>query len=265
MAINVVSWVLEESEAKLGARLVLLSLADHAKADGSAAWPSVETIGRHARMSRRAVQESLRRLEADGAIERTGRSTAGTTVYRVRMLHGGADSSGGGAADDAQGAQITTSGGAAASPNPSENRQEDPSEKKNARILSPADEPLGFAEWLGHHCIECKLPVPAAGTVGRTKLAAAFRNLIAEGRTMHELKLASTAMGRDEWRMADVKRRTPAVLLRPQTIDGWIATGLELEASPRGDVMAALAAGEQDPRLAQLLAQADEERTGTDG
>jgi hypothetical protein len=230
VAINVVSWVLEQSEAKLGARLVLLSLADHAKADGSAAWPSVDTIARHARMSRRAVQESLRRLEADGAIMPTGRSSKGTTVYRVRMVHG-ADSSAGGAADGAPGAQITTSGGEAASPEPSENRQEDPSGKKNARILSPADEPEGFAEWLGHHSIVCKLPVPRAETRARTKLAQAFRNLVLEGRTMHELKAASTAMAADEWRMAEVQRRTPAVLLRPQTIDTWLAKGLELESA----------------------------------
>ena len=126
-----------------------------------------------------------------------------------------------------------------------------------------ADEPHGFTEWLGHHLIENELPPMRAETVARTKVAQAFRNLVEEGRTMHELKLASTAMARDEWRMADVKRRTPAVLLRPAAIDGWIAKGLELEAaSPRGDVMAALAAGEQDPRLAELLAQAED---GTDG
>jgi hypothetical protein len=73
------SWVLRHSEEKLGRRLVLLVLADHAKEDGSMAWPSVETIAAHARLSRRAVQDALRELEKSGAIRKRGVSQAGTS------------------------------------------------------------------------------------------------------------------------------------------------------------------------------------------
>jgi hypothetical protein len=240
-----------------GRKLVLLGLADTADDDGRT-WPSLATVAEKAGLDLRSVRRHVAALEDDGLLRREhrlrgdGSRTSNLVVLALSTPPDTAVRSG----------QTVVSGrepSGEPSPLPTV-------EGRNARILSPADEPIGFAEWLGHHSIECKLPVPQAGTVGRTKLAQAFRNLIAEGRTMHELKLASTAMGRDEWRMADVKRRTPAVLLRPANIDAWIATGLELEASPRGDVMAALAAGEEDPRLAQLLAEADdEERTGTDG
>ena len=87
MSVHVISWVLKSSEATGGERLVLLSLADHARDDGSMAWPSVATIARDARLSRRAVQSALRRLEADGRIVKVGESKAGTNIYDVQMAH----------------------------------------------------------------------------------------------------------------------------------------------------------------------------------
>jgi hypothetical protein len=83
VSVHVISWVLHQSKARLGDRLVLLMLADKANDDGTGAWPSVRTIAREARMSVRAVQYSLRRLEAAGAIVATGSSGHGTTVYTV--------------------------------------------------------------------------------------------------------------------------------------------------------------------------------------
>ena len=83
MSVHVISWVLHHSKARLGDRLVLLVLADKANDDGTGAWPSVRTIAREARMSVRAVQYSLRRLERAGAIVSTGSSGHGTTVYTV--------------------------------------------------------------------------------------------------------------------------------------------------------------------------------------
>lgn len=105
------SWVFRHSEAKLGARLVLLCLAEFAHDDGSRAFPSVATMCERTRMSERGVQEALRRLEADGMIERREKPLAnGTNVYRVLM--GGADSAPGGV-------QQLREGGAAAAPDPS--------------------------------------------------------------------------------------------------------------------------------------------------
>lgn len=83
---------MRHSPSKLGTRLVLLVLADFARGDGEGSWPSVATIASAANLSERQVQYSLRRLERDGEIERTGLSQAGTNVYRVVMDRGGADS-----------------------------------------------------------------------------------------------------------------------------------------------------------------------------
>lgn len=78
-------WVLDHSEARLGARLVLLALAEFAHDDGSKAYPKVETLMRRSGLSERAVQYALRRLIRDGEIEQTGTSPSGTIVYRVLM------------------------------------------------------------------------------------------------------------------------------------------------------------------------------------
>lgn len=94
MSTHVVSWVLKHSDATLGRRLVLLALADHANADGTGAWPSVATLAEEARLSKRATQDALRRLEADGHIVANGKSQYGTVVYDIPLggvqnLHGG--------------------------------------------------------------------------------------------------------------------------------------------------------------------------------
>ena len=85
MSIEVTTWVYRHSEERLGRRLVLLVLADHANDDGSGAWPSVETISEKARLSRSQTQRCLRALESEGAVEKAGKSRAGTTIYNVIM------------------------------------------------------------------------------------------------------------------------------------------------------------------------------------
>ena len=86
MSILVLSWVFQNSEATLGDRLTLLALADYCHDDGTNAYASVESYARKSRLSKRNVQRSLRKLEADGRIEQTGVRPNGCVVYRVRLL-----------------------------------------------------------------------------------------------------------------------------------------------------------------------------------
>jgi hypothetical protein len=107
------SWVLQHSEETLGRRLVLLCLADRANDDGTDAWPSVETLARDARMSRRQVQRSLRDLETSGAITQSGTSRKGTHIYSVNMTPPRGD------IHDAAGATFAPEGGDILPPEPS--------------------------------------------------------------------------------------------------------------------------------------------------
>ena len=68
MSWQAVTWVLERSEATLGSRLVLLSIASHSNREGRQAWPSVDTISLEAKLSRREVQYCVRELEDSGEL-----------------------------------------------------------------------------------------------------------------------------------------------------------------------------------------------------
>ena len=62
MSIQALAWVLEHSRATLGDRLVLLAIANHAKADGKDAWPSIRMIAVEALVSERTAQRSVQNL-----------------------------------------------------------------------------------------------------------------------------------------------------------------------------------------------------------
>ena len=123
MSIHVISWVLRNSKATLGRRLVLLVLADHASEDGTQSYASVATIGREALMTRKAVQSALRRLEADGMVAEVGEGPNGTHNYTVLM--GGVVST--------PGVERGDLGGVATTPKPSleqPSKSEGPSERR---------------------------------------------------------------------------------------------------------------------------------------
>lgn len=87
MSVQAMTWVLERSESRLGDRLVLLSIANHADRFGENAWPSIETIAVEARMSGRQVQRAIRRLEELGELEIAwGEGPNGTHAYRIPAL-----------------------------------------------------------------------------------------------------------------------------------------------------------------------------------
>ena len=83
MSVHAISWVLRNSKERLGNRLVLIVLADHAHGDGTNAWPSVATIKEEACLSERNVRYALRALEQSGAIYRSGRHESGTYIYTI--------------------------------------------------------------------------------------------------------------------------------------------------------------------------------------
>lgn len=86
LSVQALTWVFDHSEATLGDRLVMLVIADHARADGTGAWPSVETIAREAKVSERTVTRSFARLVELGEIVERGKSRAGTKVWDLPKM-----------------------------------------------------------------------------------------------------------------------------------------------------------------------------------
>lgn len=79
------SWVLRNSEARLGQRLALLVFADHASDDGTGSFPSIDTVAYEARLSRRAAINAINALRASGRLAQTGTRPSGTVEHAVRM------------------------------------------------------------------------------------------------------------------------------------------------------------------------------------
>lgn len=85
MSLKAMVWVLENSEAKLGDRLVLLALAEHAGDDGEDSYPAQATLAAKARLSERQVRRCLNNLESEGRIVEDGKSRYGTVCWRIVM------------------------------------------------------------------------------------------------------------------------------------------------------------------------------------
>ena len=89
MSVQAISWVLEQSESRLSARHVLISIANHAKSDGTDAWPSVATIARESRLSVSEVHSSLRELQELGelSVDRAA-GPHGCNLYTLQRMQG---------------------------------------------------------------------------------------------------------------------------------------------------------------------------------
>jgi hypothetical protein len=119
-----------ESDASGNDLLVLLALADKAGGhddDYDHAYPSVATIEKMTRLSRRTVQRCLRSLEEAGHIRQTGEHVWSrskiTTQYRIEV----ARQSDAGASDEAEGGVSADAGGASrVTPKPSSEPSQDP-------------------------------------------------------------------------------------------------------------------------------------------
>lgn len=217
MSVHAIAYVLEHSEATLGARLVMIVLADHAQKDGTRAFPSVETIARDARLSERAARAALRRLEESGEIVRTGTSKYGTNVYRIAGMQGGEVTSGG-EDDDARGGKFATETVSPTSPDPSSNPSSNPSEE----IAPGAPSPLfpGAAEEVLEFYRET---FDLNGSTKLTKARASRINArLTDGRTVDELKLAIRSCAESEWHVTNGQIEL-AQILHPEKIGRHLA------------------------------------------
>ncbi len=150
MSVQAIGWVLDHSQAELGARLVAISVANHADKNGSNAWAAVATYADEAHLSERQTRYALRKLEASGELRCTGqhgyRSDRMTNVYEFPgMLDGGQIlhpvASNGGQSTTVRGAILDTNGGHSIAPKPSlEPSTNRPKNKNTPVIVSYFDE-----------------------------------------------------------------------------------------------------------------------------
>src|SRR5215510_4691148 len=82
MSVRVMAEVFRSSRASLGARLVLLALADDVDEEHRECWPSLQTIAAKAHISVRGVQYAVEKLQALGELTVTGRS-GHSNIWRI--------------------------------------------------------------------------------------------------------------------------------------------------------------------------------------
>ncbi|HXG85513.1 MAG TPA: helix-turn-helix domain-containing protein [Pyrinomonadaceae bacterium] len=86
MSVQAQSWVIKNSKHKGSALLVMLMIANHAHADGSNAFPSVQTLAAECRMSERQIIRLIAELEKSGEllIEKSRGRIAHTYAINMR-------------------------------------------------------------------------------------------------------------------------------------------------------------------------------------
>lgn len=91
MSIEVMTQVWKHSKQRGAKLLILLALADFAN-DESVAWPSVDTLAKKARCSRRRVQDAIRDLQDAGELSlQENAGPNGVHLYQVTIAVGGAE------------------------------------------------------------------------------------------------------------------------------------------------------------------------------
>lgn len=68
MSVQAMSWVIDNSKHSANEFVVLLMIANHAKSDGTGAWPSVPMLARESRCSEKSVQRAIISLVASGEL-----------------------------------------------------------------------------------------------------------------------------------------------------------------------------------------------------
>ena len=91
MSIAAVHAAIRFRRASLGARMVLVALAEYADNEAWEAWPSVMRLAAELGVSRRQIQLHLRSLQELGALIDTGRQHNRATVYRISLTSGTAE------------------------------------------------------------------------------------------------------------------------------------------------------------------------------
>jgi hypothetical protein len=88
LSIQAIVWVIEYSESTLGARHVLISIANHADRTGGKAFPSLETIALESRLSESAVRQGIKELVLIGElrIDKRGTGRGNKTIYSLAKM-----------------------------------------------------------------------------------------------------------------------------------------------------------------------------------
>lgn len=207
-------WANMPTDVSIGARLVLLALADNAGDDTGIAWPSVQTIATKSGLSERQTQTCLRMLEGSGYIIHVGyHQKYGTNVYRMGWHQNGG-------VQNPQGAE-----------NPQIQVKNRTQTINNRQFEQENPE---FQVWLDHHEATTGYKQPKVGTKVRSETRSMFDARVSEGYALADLQSATKGAYEDEYRRENGYYDTISVL-RPTRIGSLIERGKRKPSPKRGE------------------------------
>jgi len=83
MSIKAMTTVWDKSKQSGSSLLMLLAIADYAHDDGSNAWPSLSTLARKTRMTRRNAIYTIQKLSEAGELRINHRGSRKSNVYDI--------------------------------------------------------------------------------------------------------------------------------------------------------------------------------------
>lgn len=193
MSFKTVEVVLERSQARGSARMVLVVIAECANHDGSEAWPSIDTIAHRAGISRASVFRQLKSLAGIGELaydSKGGRH--GCNRYRVTVAEQGSQDA---TVADRDGLSCATEPSHLSSetvslvrPEPSEPPKE-PSSSPQPPAGGAGEIEINFKGWLAHHWVTTGMDPPPEGSEAWRSALHMYAALRAEGWQQHQLEL----------------------------------------------------------------------------
>lgn len=248
------SWASEQTAGGSGPKLVLMMISNHVDKYG-VGFAGRKLLASECECRDATISANLAKLEEAGLIQRFQRRRANGSrtsdwivlgplaadrgkmldadadeypSYIVEAARSGADTVPTSGALDAH-SQVRFSG---RPPEPVSGNGQTPSPNRpssSKKIVLPADEPIGFAEWLGYHSEKVDRTVPRAATDTRTALCSMFAGLMGQGYELEDFKLATDGIAASEWHMANGATKF-ATVLRKTKFDELVAEGRKARA-----------------------------------
>lgn len=194
MSVEAIAWVLNHAPVKSPvSKLVLVALANHARPDGSSAFPSVATICRYTCLSERSVRQHLDALEKSGILRRCDPSIVAAHIRRTDRRPIGYDI----VMDEVQEAHPAERRGASRAGNGVQEIPERGAGGAPETYIEPSNEPHTALVQQFHRLLSENTPAGVRCQNPTREWSSAFTAILAQGATPEQI------MGAARWAMAD--------------------------------------------------------------
>lgn len=226
MSVEAIAWVLNHAPVESPvSKLVLVALANHAHPDGSAAFPSVNTICRYTCLSERSVRQHLDNLERRGVIRRCDPKIVAAYIKRADRRPIGYDI----LINEVHEMQVVKQRGAGGAPNGVQEMQErgagDAPKPSNKPSIETHTASHQKAVEVFHGILSQNTPHGVAVQMPTAEWGKSMCRIMAQGATLEQIEHIVRSAMSDDWYRKNI--RTPMRLERH-----WERLAVEFNVTP---------------------------------